>query len=373
MPVTISKVTSRSQMRDFVNFPEMLYKDNPYWVPELVGDMYDTFNPRKNAAFEYCEAQCFLAYKDGRLSGRVAAIINHNANKVWGDIVRFGWIDFIEDEEVVEALVGAVQDWGRERGCDTLKGTWGFTDMDREGTLVEGFDKLSSFTCIYNYPYYDVLLKKAGLQPEAEWSQRLVHIPTQIPERIARLADAVENKYNLHEYEAKSMSEIIGKYGMELFHLYNKSFSKLEEFSPLTDKQIEQYIASYKSVLNTDFVALVVNGWGELAGFGICVPTISMAIKKSRGRLLPFGLFRILRALKHNDTIEAMLIGVHPEYEGRGVSLLIFRHMLKGCAKMGITRMIMNPQLLSNHKVQNLFDGYDVEPYTLRRAYVKHF
>lgn len=370
MTVNIKKVSSRRDLRKFIKFPFSLYKDNPYWVPALTGDEFDTFDKKKNAAFEYCEADCFLAYKDGRLAGRVAAIINHNANKKWGDVARFGWLDFIEDEEVLRALIGTVEAWGKERGCTSLKGPWGFTDMDKEGSLVEGYDKLSSFTCLYNFPYYDTLLKKVGLERDADWTQRIVYIP-QEPLPSYQYASLIEQKFGVHAVSGHSMKEMNRRYGMEIFHLYNESFAPLYEFAPLTDEQIRRYLQTYVPILDTDFISVVVNEEDKPVGFCFCVPTLSKAVKKSNGNLLPFGFIRILHALKHNDTLESLLIGVLPEYQGKGVSLLMFKQLHENCIKRGVTRMIMNPQLEENFKVQTLFGEFKTELYTVRRAYVK--
>ena len=371
MAIEIRKVTSKRDLRKFVKFPFSLYKDNPYWVPALTGDEYDTFDKEKNAAFEYCESDCFLAYKDGKPAGRVAAIINHEANKRWGEeVVRFGWLDFIEDQQVLSGLLDTVAGWGRERGCTAIKGPWGFTDMDKEGSLVEGFDKLSSFTCLYNYPYYDTLLKEAGFRKDADWTQKIVHIP-QEPLPSYQYAPLVEQKFKIHPATGKNTKDLCNRYGMEIFHLYNESFAPLFEFAPLTDEQIRRYLKTYVPILDMDFISVVVNEEDKPVGFCFCVPTLSTAVKKSKGNLFPFGFIRILRALKHNDTLESLLIGVLPEYQGKGVSILMFKQLHENCIKRGVTRMIMNPQLEDNLKVQTLFEEFETELYTVRRAYVK--
>ena len=371
MTVTIKKVASRRDLRKFIKFPFSLYQDNPYWVPALTGDEFDTFNKKKNAAFEYCEADCFLAYKDDKLAGRVAAIINHEANKRWGEeVVRFGWLDFIEDVEVLSKLIDAVAEWGKQRGCTTIKGPWGFTDMDKEGSLVEGYDKLSSFTCLYNFPYYDTLLKQIGFERDADWTQRIVYIPDK-PLPSYQYVPLIEKKFGVHCATGKSMQDLNKRYGMEIFHLYNESFAPLFEFAPLTDEQIRRYLKTYIPILDMDFISVVVNEEDKPVGFCFCVPTLSTAVKKSNGNLLPFGFIRILKALKHNDTLESLLIGVLPEYQGKGVNLLMFKQLHENCIKRGVKRMIMNPQLEENVKVQSLFDEFETELYTVRRAYVK--
>ena len=371
MSVSIVTVKSRAQLRKFIHFPAILYKDCENWVPALEGDEFDTFNPKKNGAYEYCEAECYLAFRDGRIAGRVAAIINHRANDIWKEeIVRFGWLDFIEDQEVLNALLNAVVDFGKARGCTRIKGPWGFTDMDKEGALVEGYENLSPFTCLYNFPYYDTMLKAAGLEKDVDWTQRVVKIGETMPSMF-QYAGLVEKRYGLHMARCSTTREFCDKYGMDIFHLYNDTFAPLCEFCPITDKQIKDYLDTYVPILNPDFVAVCLNEEEKPVGFAFCVPTLSKAVKKSRGKLFPFGFVRILRAIRHNDTLEALLIGVLPEYQGKGANILLFKYIHENCLKFGIKRMILNPQLEENFKVQTLFDQYETVPFMRRRAYSK--
>ncbi len=371
MSTKILKVRGRREMARWVNFPLDLYKNCEYYVPSLRGDEFDTFNPKKNDAYEYCEAECYLAYKDGKIAGRVAAIIHHNANKKWGkETVRFGWIDFIEDREVLKALIDAVEDFGRQRGCTEINGPLGFTDMDREGLLVEGYDVLSSFTCIYNYPYYDPMLAELGFTKDVDWTQRVVDLEPELP-KMFKLAPYIEERSNIHIAGGKSMKEIARRYGMEIFHMYNESFAPLYGFAPLTDRQIKAYLATYVPILDPDFVAIAVNDQDKPIGFAFCVPTLATAVKKSNGRLLPFGIFRILRALKKPTALEALLIGVLPEFQGAGAPVLLFKKIHESCIKRGVTRIILNPQLEENYKVQTLFEQYKPTFYTRRRSYIR--
>lgn len=371
MAIKLIEVSSKSQLKKFIRFPFELYKDCGNWVPALDSDEFDTFNPKKNEAFAFCEAKCFLVYKEDRIAGRVAAIVNHKANGLQKkECVRFGWLDFIEDEEVLDALLDAVVRFGRERGCVEMAGPWGFTDMDKEGALVEGYDKLSPFTCLYNYPYYDTMLKDAGLVKEADWTQSLVKISPELPPMF-QLAGTIEKRYDIHIAKVRNMKEMSKRYGMDVFHLYNESFAPLLNFSPLTDTQIRNYLDTYVPILDPDFAVVCVNGKDEPVGFAFCVPTLSNAVKKSKGKLFPFGFMRILKALKKNDTLEALLIGILPEYQGKGASVLMFKEIHENCVRRGITRMILNPQLEDNFKVQSMFGQYEVEPYMRRRAYRK--
>ena len=371
MSLNIIKVETKAQLRQFIRFPYKLYADCENWVPALEGDEFDTFNPAKNGAYEYCEAECYLAEKNGEIAGRVAAIINHNANRQWGEeIVRFGWLDFIEDQEVLDALMAAVMAYGKARGCVKAKGPWGFTDMDKEGLLVDGYEHLSPFTCLYNYPYYDSMLKAAGFVKDVDWTQKVVEVSPELP-NMFKFADLVEKRYGLHVARSHSTRELCRKYGMPIFHMYNETFAPLFQFSPLTDKQIENYLQTYVPILDKDFVAVCLDADDKPVGFAFCVPTLSKAVKKSGGRLFPFGFMRILHALRHNDTLEALMIGVLPEYQDKGASVLLFKYIHENCIKRGITKMILNPQLEENFKVQSLFGEYTTEPFMRRRAYSK--
>lgn len=369
--ITIKTADTKPLLREFVKFPLELYKDCDNWVPALEGDEYDTLRPETNGAYEYCDAELFLAYKDGRLVGRVAAIINRKANETWGEkAVRFGWLDFIEDEEVLAALIDKVTEWGRARGCTFIKGPLGFTDMDKEGLLVEGYEKLSPFTCLYNYPYYDSMLQKLGFEKDVDWTQRIVKVTSDLPPMF-QYADLIEKRYGLTVAKCRSVSEMNEKYGLSIFHMYNETFAPLFQFTPLTDRQIKRYLKTYVPILIPDFVAICLNRNGDPVGFAFCVPSLSKAVKASKGKLFPFGLVRILRALRHNDTLEALMIGILPEYQGKGANVLMFKYLHENCIKHGINRIILNPQLEENFKVQTLFEQYETEPYMRRRAYCK--
>ncbi len=372
MKVTIKEVTNRRLLYAFVHFPYHLYKGNKYWVPALIGDEYDAFNPKKNAAYEFCDAKCWLAYdENNKVVGRVAGIINHKANEInHSQTVRFGWLDFINDIDVLKALIDNVQTWGKANGMNTIIGPFGFTDMDKEGLLVDGFDKLCPFTTLYNYPYYDTLLNELGFKTGAEWDQKLIRVPDSI-ERLEKMSDLITEKYGLHILKARNTRALVRRYGMDLFHMYNETFAPLYEFTPLTDRQIKSYLATYQTILDVDFVSVVADKDDNIVGFAFCVPSLAKAVKKSQGHLLPFGLFRILRALKKNDTIEALMIGVLPEYQDKGAFVPMFMHLLSGFQRRGIKWLITNPQLVDNVKVQNLFSKYEHSLYMYRRSYIK--
>lgn len=369
MSVEIKTVRNRQDLKRFVDFPEKLYKDCDNWVPALRGDEFDTFDPKKNGAYDYCESECYLAVREGEIIGRVAAIINHHANRDWGEeIVRFGWLDFIEDKEVLKALLDAVVAWGKARGCTKVKGPWGFTDMDKEGLLVEGFEHLSPFTCLYNYPYYDRLLQELGFSKDVDWTQRIAKVTDQLPPMF-QFAGLIEQRYGLHVFQARSTKELADRYGLAIFHMYNETFAPLFQFTPLTDKQIDRYLKTYVPILRPEFVSICLDKDDRPVGFTFCVPSLAKAVKKARGRLFPLGFVHILRALRRNDTLEALMIGVLPEYQGKGANVLMFKHIHENALKFGIDKMILNPQLEENFKVQSLFEQYETEPFMRRRAY----
>lgn len=371
MSIEIKKIANRSDLKKFILFPYELYKDCENWVPALRGDEFDTFNPKHNGAFEYCDADYFLAYKNAKIVGRVAAIINHRANETWHQaVVRFGWIEFIEDAEVLKALIDAVSVWGKERGCTMIKGPLGFTDMDREGLLVEGYEHLSPFTCLYNYPYYDKLLKQVGFDKDVDWTQSIVDIPDALPPSF-QYADLIERRFGLRAAKAHTMLGMCLRYGMSIFHMYNEAFAPLFQFTPLTDRQIKRYLLTYIPILNKDFVCVLIDAKDRPVGFAFCVPSLSKVVKKSNGRLLPFGFLRILHAIRHNDTLEALMIGILPEYQGKGGIVPIFKYIHENCIKFGITKMITNPQLETNYKVQSMWNDYKTEPFMRRRSYCK--
>lgn len=372
MSINIIEVKGKALLKEFIKWPLQLYKGCDNWVPPLEGDEFDTLDPSRNAAFEYCEAQCFLAKKDGETVGRVAAIMNKKANEIWKEnVVRFGWLDFIEDAEVLKALLDAVEKWGKERDCVSMKGPWGFTDMDKEGSIVEGYENLSPFTCLYNYPYYDRLLQEYGLKKDVDWTQRVLYVEKDNTPVSYAFADKISSRFGLKVAQAPNMRQLCKRYGMKIFHLYNESFAPLFEFTPLSDKQIKRYLQTYVPILSRKFVPVVVDENDNPVGFCFCVPSLSKAVKKSGGKLFPFGFIRILHALRHNDTLEALLMGVLPEYQGKGATVLMLRRIHQSCLSSGIKQIIMNPQLEENYKVQSLFGEYRQDFYMKRRAYSK--
>ncbi len=372
MNVEIKKVEKNSELRKFITFPEKLYKNHPLWVPALLSDELNTLKKTKNPAFEFCEADYFLAYRGKEIVGRVAAIINHKANKDWNEVtVRFGWIDFIDDYEVSEALIDTVVKWGKAKGATRIKGPLGFSDMDKEGLMVDGFDKIQSITCIYNYPYYVVHLERLGFVKDIDWTQQILGVPELSPDTL-RYAELIEKRYGFHIFKAKNNKELEAK-GEEIFNVLNDAWngSSLYEFTRLSEAQIKAYVKQYLPMVNKDFICLVMNKEEKVVGFSICVPSLSYAMRKAKGRLFPFGFIHLLKALRKNDLLEAYMIGTLPEYQGKGVAILIFKHIHENAIKYGMKKMITNPQMETNRKVQSLWDSYEHEHYVRRRSYTK--
>ena len=371
----VIKVVEKKKGKDlsaFIHFPEKLYKGDKWWVPALVDDYYGTLLPERNPAYEFCETELFLALDDkGEIVGRVAAIVNNKAIDIFHeDSARFGWIDFIQDQDVCDALLGAVENWALARGLKKIKGPFGFTDMDKEGLLVEGFERLAPFTTIYNYPYYGEMIEKAGYSKAIDWSQRIITMPAEMP-KMLKLADALGERAGVHSYKIKDKKDLKKEASNVFNHLYNECFAPLYEFTPFSEKQTEALVKSYIPIMDKDLISVVHDKDENVVAFAITVPSLSRAIQKGKGKLLPFGIFHILHALKHEDTLEALMIGVHPDYQGKGLQVLLFRDIYETALKRGIKRMIMNPQLETNTKVLRIFDAFEPEPYMIRRAYEK--
>ena len=374
MSVEIKKVTTRGDLKRFIRFNYEFYKDNPYSVPDLYEDMINTFSPKKNAAFEFCEADYFLALREGEIVGRVAAIINRRANEQWQKrTVRFGWIDFIDDAEVSAALIDAVKAWGRERGMDTIEGPLGFTDMDAEGMLIEGFDQLSTMATIYNYPYYPRHIEALGFEKSADWVEMKIYIPDAIPEKHRRISDIIARKYNLHVRKYTSRKEIL-KSGAahRIFDLINDAYAPLFNFSRMTQRQIDQYVSMYLQVLDLRMVTVVENDRDEIVAVGISMASLSEALQKAKGRLWPLGWYYLLRALKWKrpKVLDLLLVGVRPDYQGKGVNALLFTDLIPVYQQLGFEYAESNPELELNDKVQNQWQYFKTEQHKRRRCYI---
>lgn len=374
MAILIKKVSNKKDLKRFIRFNYELYKNNPYSVPDLYDDMVGAFSTEKNAAFEFCEADYFLAYKDDKLVGRVAAIINRRANETWNKKeVRFGWIDFVDDPEVSKALLDTVEAWGKERGMEAIVGPLGFTDMDAEGMLVEGFDQLSTMATIYNYPYYPQHMERLGFEKEADWVEYKLTVPDKLPEKFVRISEIILQKYNLKIRKLKR-SEIKEKnYGQKIFDLINEAYAPLYGYSKMTQGQINQYIKTYLPLIDLRMVSLVEDEAGELVAVGISMPSLSKALQKAKGKMLPFGWFHLLKALfvKKPDVLDLLLVGVKPEYQSKGVNALLFYDLVPTYQKMGFKYGESNPELELNKKVQAQWSAFESVQHKRRRAFRK--
>ena len=370
MTVEIKKVSNKAELKKFIRFNYEFYKDNPYSVPDLYDDMLNTFSPQKNAAFEFCEADYFLAMRDGKIVGRVAAIINHRANETWNKkVVRFGWIDFVDDLDVSRALIDTVKQWGRERGMNEIEGPLGFTDMDAEGMLIDGFDQLSTMATIYNYPYYPEHMNLLGLERSADWVEMKVYIPDAIPEKHKRISAIIAQKYKLHIRKITSRKEI-KETGIahDIFRLINKAYTPLFNYSQMTERQIDQYVNMYVPVLDLRMVSIVENEQNEIVAVGISMASLSEALQKAKGKLLPFGWFHLLKALKWKrpKMLDLLLVAVRPDYQGKGVNALLFTDLIPVYQELGFEYAETNPELEMNDKVQNQWQYFKTEQHKRR-------
>ncbi|WP_418661269.1 N-acetyltransferase [Bacteroides ilei] len=376
MAIIVKKVSSKKELKTFIRFNYELYRNNPYSVPDLYDDMLNTFSTEKNAAFEFCEADYFLAYKDGKVVGRVAAIINNRANETWAKKeVRFGWIDFIDDLEVSKALLDKVEEWGKERGMESIVGPLGFTDMDAEGMLVEGFDQLGTMATIYNYPYYPVHMEKLGFVKDADWVEYKLMVPDKLPEKFVRISEIILQKYKLKIKKLKRKEIKEGNYGQKIFDLINEAYAPLFGYSQMTQRQIEQYIKMYLPLIDLRMVSLVEDEEGNLIAAGISMPSLSVALQKAKGRLLPFGWFYLLKALfiKKPKILDLLLVGVKPEYQSKGVNALLFYDLVPIYQQMGFEYGESNPELELNKKVQAQWSAFESVQHKRRRAFKKIF
>lgn len=374
MSIQIKEVNSKRDLHKFIRFNYELYKNNPYSVPDLFDDMLNTFNKEKNAAFEFCEAAYFLAYRDDKVVGRIAAIINHRANDTWQKKeVRFGWVDFIDDTEVSTALFDKVAEWGKAKGMNAMVGPLGFTDMDAEGMLIEGFDQLSTMATIYNYPYYPVHLEKIGFEKEADWVEFKLFVPEKLPDKFIRVAELIMEKYKLKIRKLTRKDIKREQYGQKIFRLINEAYAPLYGFSQMTQRQIDQYVKMYLPLIDLRMVSCVENEQGELVAVGITMPSLSKALQKAKGRLLPFGWYHLLKALfiKKPKVLDLLLIGVKPEYQSKGVNALIFYDLVPIFHEMGFEYGESNPELELNKKVQAQWNAFESEQHKRRRVFKK--
>ena len=373
MAIEIRKIDTKCGLKKFVKWGIDLYKGNECFVPPLVMDDVNTLDPKNNPAFDFCESIYFMAYDDGKPVGRIAGIINNVVNEKTGKkTLRFGWVDFIDDTRVSEALFRAVEVWGRSKGMEEIVGLLGFSDMDPEGMLVEGFDQEGTMATIYNYPYYPKHLEAMGFEKEADWVEFRMTVPDGIPERYQRISDIIKRKYELSTPKYTSAKKLVKDYGQAIFQLINEAYSELYGYSPLTPRQINRYISMYIPVLRLDNISLIVDKDKKLIGVGIAMPSMSKALIKCRGRMFPFGWIHLLKALRgQNDVVDLLLVAVKPEYQSKGVNSLLFTDLIPCFIKNGYKFAESNPELELNQKVQSQWGYFETRQHKRRRAYRK--
>lgn len=379
--ISIKRVSTKSELKDFVRFNYELYKDCPYAVPDFLEDTLNTFDAKSNAAFEFCDAEFFIAYRQGKIVGKVVAIINNRANEKWNTkTVRFGWIDFVDDREVSGMLLKAVEDWGKERGMTEIAGPFGFTDLDPEGMLFEGYNKLGSMYTIYNYPYYNDHMQALGFEEDAVWVDRTISIPSAEGEHSAnqqkffRVAKLVQDRYGFSVCKCKSRKELRDSgYILNLFEIINTAYQNLHGYSNMTPRQMNDYVKQYQSLLDPELISIVNNKEGQPIAVGVCMPNLSKAAKKAKSRLWPFGWWHMLMGLyfKRSKTIDLLLIGALPEYQDTGCISLLFADMIPTAQKRGFRIAECCPQLETNNKALSIWRSLDTEVTKRRHTWKK--
>lgn len=372
MSITLKEVNTVKDLKKFVDFHFDLYKKNKYWVPPLRKEELFLLRRDKNPAFDFCETKYWLAYKGKKIVGRIGGIINHKFNEKFDKkIMRFGWIDFINDEEVSNSLLSAVEDWAKEKGMNEVHGPLGFTDMDGEGTLVEGFEELSLLGSIYNYPYYPELIERKGYSKDIDWVEFKVSMTSDpVPEKISRISEIALKRNNLHILRVKKPKGLL-PYAREMFYLINESFKDLYGFVELSDKQIDMYVNQYFGFIKPEYIPIVLNEKNEMVAFGITMPSLSRAFQKSKGRLFPFGFIHILKAMKNNPGLDLYLTAVRPDMQDKGVNAILMNEINKVIIKNNIRTVETNRELEGNSKVQAQWRFFEHRQHKRRRCYEK--
>lgn len=374
MAVEIREINDRKGLKRFIDFANDLYKDCPYYCPPLYFDELNVFDRKKNPVMEFSDYQLFMAYRDGKAVGRIAALVNDKANEAWNvKHVRFGWMDFIDDYEVSAALLDAVRDWGKARGMDAMNGPVGFTDWDHEGLLIEGYEYVAPLASLYNYPYYVEHMERYGLKKEIDWIEYQITPPTEVPERLARMAEIVKERSHVRVDKVKNSRELVRKYGISFMDVLDEAYQKLYNFQPMTPRQKAYYRDIYFPIINFDFVTIIVNEKDEIVGVGLGMPDISDACRKCGGKLFPFGWYHILKALKAKkmEHFDLLLVAVRPDYQDKGINSLFFADQIPYFIQYGIKRVETTSILETNTKNQQQWSYFEHKQHKRRRAYIK--
>ncbi len=371
LSIELKEVKTRKDLKKFVKFPFTLYKNNQYWAPPLIKDELKNFDSRKNPAFEHCRAKYWLAYKDGKIAGRIAGIINTKIIEKWKvKKARFGWIDFIDDFEVSRALVNVVEQWAKEQGMESLEGPMGFTDLDEEGMLIEGFEEQGTYPMIYNYSYYPVHMDKLGFVKEVDWLEFEVKVPEKIPEKVVRVNNLILKRSGLRLLEAKGAKDY-KPYIEGFWKLIDEAYENLFGTVPLTQAQKDFYTDQYFDFIVPDYSKFIIDEKNELVAAGIALPSFTEALRKANGRLFPFGFFYMLHALKHPRKLDFYLIGIKKEYRGRGVISIMMNDININAIKNGIVSCETSGELEENKAVQDMWRHYEHRQHKRRRCFIK--
>lgn len=372
MTTSIREVKSKHDLSKFINFHYDLYKGNPYWVPPLRMDEFNAFIPEKNPAFEFCTVKKWLAYRDRKIVGRVAGIIDQRYIDAWGKkMAKFGWIDFVDDPEVASLLYSTVEKWAQENGMEAIQGPMQFTDFDTTGFLIEGYEELSTFGAGYNYPYYILHTERNGYTKEIDYVEFQVKLQNQIPEKVKRLAQVVAKRNHLHMLKVKKAKEIL-PYAHSIFNIINESYSHLYGFVPLTDKQIDHYVKQYFGFIKPEYVPIVLDSDNKVVGFGITMPSLSKAMQRNKGRLYPFGFISVLKALKNNRYADLYLTAIRPDMQNKGVNAMLIYEINKVYIKNRLEFVETNRELENNTKIQAQWRFYNARQHKRRRIFKKN-
>lgn len=372
MAIEIREVTTRRDLKRFVMFPFELYKGNTYWIPPLIKSDMDALRRDKNPVFEYSDAKYWIAYKDGKIAGRIAGMINHKFVEKWkSKFAGFGWFEAIDDVGVSKALLNIVEEWVRIEGMEAVQGPMGLTNFDHQGMLIEGFDELPTVASTYNYPYYPVHMEAAGYGKKVDYVEFEVKVPETILDKALRISDLVMKRKGVRLYKAKSKKDV-QKHAKRIFEIINETYSHLYGFVELSDKQMALYTKKYFPYMNPDLVSMLFDKNDQMVGFQITLPTLSRAMQKANGRLFPFGFRHLLKALKNPTLIDLYLVGILPEYQNQGLNAIFMLDLQKTCLELGIKLAETNSELEDNHKVQSFWKNYDARQHKRKRIFIKH-
>lgn len=374
MSVVVKTIESKADLKTFVKFPLSLYRNCPYYVPGIFSDEMNTLDPAKNPMGKYSKSRKFLAYKDGKVVGRVIAIINEIANRDWKHAeVRFGWMDFVDDKDVSRALMDAVIAFGKENGMTTVTGPLGFTDFDNEGCVVEGFDDISSYALKYNYPYYKEHFEAMGFEKANDWLELRIFVPDTVPDKVVRASRMLQERYGLHIRKITRRDIRKEHYGQKVFDLINRTYCDLYDFTVLPPEVIDSYIDTYLGLLDLKIITLVEDPAGKLVAVALTMPSIAHAVQKGRGYLFPFGWWHLLKSMyfKYEDALELLMIAVEPEYRNKGVHALLFNEIIPNLQKGGFKYGESNAEMEDNSSVQNIWNAYEKEFKRRRRVFSK--